>query len=154
MVISDRSSQPIEKIAGEAKVSIWYQIFPQADMAPVLSNVQRAVKAGCKVVILSVGAIRDPGAAGVVPTPASIAANASLHPTWALVDQVRQAAKVPLVLKGIMSGDEAVAAAGKGVDGVIVSNYGAPFSEGVAAPIQLLPSIVEAVGGGKIPVLI
>ncbi len=153
VVISDRSSQPIEKIAGEAKVSTWYQIFPQADMAPVLSNVQRAVKAGCKVVILSVGAIRDPGAASVTPTPASIAANGSPLPTWALVDQVRQAAKVPVVLKGIMSPDEAVAAAGKGVDGVIVSNYGAQISEGVAAPIQVLPSIVDAVGG-KIPVLV
>jgi 4-hydroxymandelate oxidase len=153
VVISDRSGQPIEKIAGEAKVSIWYQIFPQADMAPVLNNVQRAVKAGCKVVILSVGAIRDPGAASVAPTPAGIAAIGSPQPTWTLVEQVRQAAKVPVVLKGVMSADEAMAAAGKGVDGVIVSNYGAPFTEGVAAPMQLLPSIVDAVGG-KIPVLI
>ncbi len=69
VVVSDRSSHPIEKIAGEAKVSIWYQIFPQADMAPVLNNAQRAVKAGCKVVILSVGAIRNPGAASAAPTP-------------------------------------------------------------------------------------
>jgi len=153
VVVSDRSSQPIEKIAGEAKVSIWYQFFPQADMAPVLNNVQRAVKSGCKVVILSVGAIRNPGAASVAPTPASIAANGSPHPTWTLVEQVRQAAKVPVVLKGVMSPDEAMAAAGKGVDGVIVSNYGAPFTEGVAAPIEVLPAIVDAVGG-KIPVLI
>jgi 4-hydroxymandelate oxidase len=144
MVISERSSQPIEKIVSEAKVSLWYQIFPQADMTPALSNVQRAVKAGCKVVILSVGAIRD---------PASIAAKGSPRPTWTVVEQLRQAAKVPVVLKGVMSPDEAVAAAGKGVDGVIISNYGAPFAEGVAAPMELLPAIVDAVAG-KIPVLI
>jgi 4-hydroxymandelate oxidase len=144
VVISERSSQPIEKIVSEAKVSLWYQIFPQADMTPVLSNVQRAVKAGCKVVILSVGAIRD---------PAGIAAKDSPRPTWTVVEQLRQAAKVPVVLKGVMSPDEAVAAAGKGVDGVIISNYGAPFAEGVAAPMELLPAIVDAVAG-KIPVLI
>lgn len=153
VVISERSSHPIEKIAGEAKVSIWYQIFPQADITPVLNNVQRAVKAGCKVVILSVGAIRDPGAASVAPALTSIAANGYPHPTWTLVEQVRQAAKVPVVLKGVMSPEEALTAVGKGVDGVIVSNYGAPITQGVTAPMQLLSSIVDAVGG-KIPVLI
>jgi len=153
VVISDRSSHPIEKIAGEAKVSIWYQIFPQVDMAPVLNNVQRAAKAGCKVIILSVGAIRNPGASSTASGTSSLALNGNPHPTWTLVEQVRQAAKLPVVLKGIMSPDEAKVAAGKGVDGVIVSNYGAPFTEGVAAPMELLPSIVDAVGG-KIPVLI
>ena len=153
VVISDRSSQPIEKIASEAKVSIWYQTFPQADMAPALSKIDRAVKAGCKVVVLSVGATRDPGGDTTAPTPANIAAKGSPHPTWTLVEQVRKAARVPLVLKGVMSPDEALAAAAKGVDGVIVSNYGAPFTEGVAAPIEVLPSIVDAVAG-KIPVLI
>lgn len=152
VVISDRSTRPIEKIMAEAKTSVWYQIFPQRDMAPALSNVQRAVKAGCKVVILSVGATRDL-AIEAVPSPASIAAKGTLLPTWTLVEQVRLAAKVPVVLKGVMSPDEAAAAASKGVDGVIVSNYGAQSTEGVAAPMNMLPAIIDAVGS-KIPVLI
>lgn len=153
VVISDRSSQPIEKIVAEAKVSTWYQVFPQADMAPVLANVQRAVKAGCKVVILSVGATRNPNGPAEAPTPTSVAANGTPRPTWAVVDQLRQAAKVPVVLKGVMSADEAVAAAGKGVNGVIISNYGAPYRDGFADPMELLSGIVDAVAG-KIPVLI
>jgi 4-hydroxymandelate oxidase len=66
---------------------------------------------------------------------------------------VRQAAKVPVVLKGIMSPEEARVAAGKGVDGIIVSNYGGAYTQGLAAPMEILPAVVDAVAG-KIPVLI
>jgi len=142
IVISDRSSYPIEKIVAEAKAGAWFQIYPQSDVGPVLSNVQRAVKAGCKVVVLSVGA-----------APASVVPSGSPRPTWNVVEQVRQAAKVPVVLKGVMSPEEAVTAASKGVDGVIISNYGSAPTAGVAVPMEVLASIVDAVSG-KIPVLI
>ena len=136
VVISERSSQPIEKIVAESKVSPWYQIFPQPDMTPVLNNVQAAVKAGCKVVVITIGAPEgNPQMSG------------------AIVDQVRRAAKVPIVLKGVMSPEEAKTAADKGVDGVIVSNYGGRFLEGLASPMQMLTPVVDRVGG-KIPVLI
>jgi 4-hydroxymandelate oxidase len=141
VVISDHSSQPIEKIVGEAKVSTWYQISPQADMAPVLNNVRRAVKAGCKVVMISVGA-----------SPRRVPVNGNPQTNWMMVEQVRQAAGVPVVLKGIMSSEEARVAAEKGVDGIVVSNYG-DHVQGVAAPMEVLPSVVDAVAG-KIPVLI
>ena len=72
--------------------------------------------------------------------------------TWALVDQVRQAAKTPIVLKGVMSADEAKAAVEKGVAGIVVSNHGGVVP-GLASPIEVLTSVVDAVGG-KIPVLI
>jgi hypothetical protein len=38
------------------------------------------------------------------------------HPTWTLVEQARQAAKVPVVLKKIMNAEDAATAAGQGVD--------------------------------------
>jgi 4-hydroxymandelate oxidase len=152
VVISDHSSQPIEKIAGEARVSSWYQIFPQVDMAPVLTNVQRAVNAGCKVVIISVTPYEPIGTNGP-PTPAKLPLKGNPQMSWTVVEQVRQAAKVPVVLKGIMSPEEARVAAGKGVDGIIVSNYGGAYTQGLAAPMEILPAMVDAVAG-KIPVLI
>jgi 4-hydroxymandelate oxidase len=65
---------------------------------------------------------------------------------------VRQAAKLPVVLKGIMSPEEARTAVERGVDGIIVSNHGGRFVQGLATPIEVLPEIVDAVAG-KIPVL-
>lgn len=153
VIISDRSSQPLEKIAAQAKTSLWYQVYPQPDMAPALTRVQQAVKAGCKVVCLTVGTPYTPFSVDVAPTPAKLAVMADPKMTWAIVDQVRQAAKTPIVLKGIMSADEARLAVDKGIQGIIVSNHGGIFVHGMAAPIEVLPSIVDAVGA-KIPVLV
>ena len=92
-------------------------------MAPVLASVQRAVKAGCKVVCVTVGA----------PYRSS---TATLRSSWAAVDQVRQAATVPVVLKGIMNAQDAHAAVDKNISGIIVSNNGGMFTPGLASAME------------------
>src|SRR5438874_9994578 len=53
MVVSSRSSFPIEQIAAQAKGStLWFQVFPEADMNMVRGKALEAVKAGCKAVCL------------------------------------------------------------------------------------------------------
>lgn len=144
VVVSSRSSQPIEKIAAMAGTPLWYQVDLEPDMTPVLAGVQRAVKAGCKVVCITVGApYRSAGGA----------AAASLQSSWAAVDQVRQAANVPVVLKGIMRAQEAQAAVDRGIQGIIVSNNGGLLTPGLASPMEALASVVDAVGG-KAPVMV
>jgi 4-hydroxymandelate oxidase len=71
---------------------------------------------------------------------------------WFVVDQVRQAAKLPVLLKGIVSPEEAGTAVERGVNGIIVSNHGGRFVHGLATPIEVLAEIVDAVNG-KVPVL-
>lgn len=135
VVISNRSTQPIEKMVSESKTSPWYQIYLENDMAPVLNRVRQAVKAGCNVICVTVGG------------PAGTAAL-----SWPMIDQVRQAANAPVVLKGITSAREAQIAVDKGVQGIVVSNHGGSVQPG-AAPIERLASIVDA-AGSKAPVLI
>ena len=60
---------------------------------------------------------------------------------------------MPVLLKGIMTPGEAKAAADKGLQGIVVSNHGGRFTTGLAAPIEVLPEIVDAVGGNS-PVLV
>jgi len=153
VVISNRSSQPIEKIASEAKTPLWYQIYPQSDMAPVITGIKQAVKVGCKVVCITVGTPYQPTGVGGAPNPAKLRPDGNPHMSWSVVDQVRQASNVPVVLKGIMSAQEAQIAVEKGVHGVIVSNHGGLFVQGLASPIEVLASVVDAVGG-KVPVLV
>ena len=141
VVISNRSSQPIEKIAAAAKATLWYQIYPENDMAPVLDSVRRAVQAGCKVVCVTAGAPYRPAGA------------AAPHMSWDLVDRVRQTAGVPVVLKGVMSPAEARSAVERGVQGLIVSNHGGMFVPGLASPIEVLPGIVDAVAN-RVPVMV
>jgi isopentenyl diphosphate isomerase/L-lactate dehydrogenase-like FMN-dependent dehydrogenase len=73
--------------------------------------------------------------------------------TWEFVDRLRATVKGKLVLKGIMTGEDAKEAMRHGVDGVIVSNHGGRAEESGQATIGVLVEVVDAVGG-RIPVLI
>src|SRR4029077_7613924 len=66
---------------------------------------------------------------------------------WKEIDRFSKGIGVPVVLKGVMSPEEALKAAASGAAGIVVSNYAARSITGVASPIEGLPSIVDAVGG-------
>jgi len=73
--------------------------------------------------------------------------------TWDFIDRLRAIVKGKLVLKGIVTGEDAKEALRHGVDGIIVSNHGGRAEESGQPTIGVLVEIVEAVGG-KVPVLI
>jgi isopentenyl diphosphate isomerase/L-lactate dehydrogenase-like FMN-dependent dehydrogenase len=67
--------------------------------------------------------------------------------TWRDLEWVREATELPLVVKGILTREDAVLAVEHGVEAVWVSNHGGRQLDGVAASIDALPETVEAVGG-------
>jgi len=73
--------------------------------------------------------------------------------TWDFIDRLRAIVKGKLVLKGIMTGEDAKESLRHGVDGLIVSNHGGRAEESGQATIGVLVEVVDAVGG-RIPVLI
>ena len=73
--------------------------------------------------------------------------------TWDSIKRLRDTVKVKLVLKGILAFEDARLAAEAGIDAIVVSNHGGRVEDGVSATIEVLPEIVEAVGG-RIPVLV
>lgn len=153
MIVAGRSSLPIEEIAAQAQGSFWYQVHPEPDAAAVVGRVQQAVKAGAKAVCLTVGnpygGNRAAGAPGVSQLP--VVGNPALD--WDYIDRLRQKVNVPVLLKGILSAEEAQAGVEKGAAGIVVSNNGGRSLAGLPHPISVLPSIAEAVGG-KAPILI
>lgn len=64
--------------------------------------------------------------------------------SWEDVDALRRQWKGPLILKGVLSPDEAAMAARRGVDGVIVSNHGGRQLDGAVASFDVLPRIRDA----------
>jgi len=72
---------------------------------------------------------------------------------WELIKRLRDTVKVKLVLKGIVAFEDAKLAADAGIDAIVVSNHGGRVEDGVSATIDVLPEIVEAVGG-RMPVLV
>ena len=66
--------------------------------------------------------------------------------TWKDVEELRKIWKGPFLVKGILRPDDARSAVECGADGIIVSNHGGRAMDAAAAPIDVLPEIVEAVG--------
>ena len=73
--------------------------------------------------------------------------------TWSFIDELRSYTKVPLLIKGILTPEDAKLAVERGVQGVVVSNHGARYLDGNPSTIEVLPEIVDAVAG-RVPVLI
>ncbi len=65
---------------------------------------------------------------------------------WEDLDWIRQLWKGPILAKGVLRPEEAIAAADHGLDGVIVSNHGGRQLDHLPATIDVLPDIVDAVG--------
>ena len=151
MVVSSDSSMPIEKIAAESKTVLWYQVFPEEDASAARAKMNQAVKAGCKAICITVGApLRN---AEGWPSPAKVAAMPRPALNWAAIDQMRKGIGVPVLIKGIMTAQEADAAIKRGINGIVVSNYGGLLTPGMASSMEMLPSIADAVQG-KAPILI
>jgi 4-hydroxymandelate oxidase len=133
MVVSDRSSCPIDQIAAEAKSGYWYQIYPDTAKDRLRSAVSSPGN-GCKAVCLTLS---------------------DTAMDWKSIDALRQNLNVPFLLKGIMTAEEASEAIRNGVQGIVVSNYvgAATAATALASPMEVLPAIADAVAG-KIPILI
>jgi isopentenyl diphosphate isomerase/L-lactate dehydrogenase-like FMN-dependent dehydrogenase len=129
MVISGHASYPTKEIAAQPATTLWYQVHPEPDADAQRRRIDEAVELGCKALCITIGGT-----------------------DWSAIDRLRQGLRVPVVLKGIMSAEEARTAIGKGIDGIVVSSHGGQAS-GMAAPIEVLPAIAAAVAG-KAPILI
>ena len=70
------------------------------------------------------------------------------HLSWEHLALIRRRWKRTLVVKGLMSAQDALAAKDAGADGVIVSNHGGRQLDGTVAPLRVLPEVVAAVGPG------
>lgn len=83
---------------------------------------------------------------GLVST-GSLAEPAMLPLTWPDIAWLRSITRMPLVLKGVMTAEDARLAVEHGVDGIIVSNHGGRQVDGTLATIEALLEIVERVAG-------
>lgn len=138
VIVSSRSSVPIDQIAARIRTPLWYSVYAEANAQ---KQVKQAIAAGCKAVSITVGVSFN----GSRATPGPRA-------DWKVIDQIRQGLNVPVLIKGVMTPEDAKTAVQRGVEGIVVSNHGGVVA-GKAAPIEILASIADA-AGGKAAVLI
>ena len=171
--LSTTSSQPIEAVAaGAPGATLWFQLYTQADSAVTRSLVERAETAGYRAIILTVDLPvlgyrdRDRRAGFLLPhmgnftdVPASHGRAARDNPSllhapgmeptlvWADLATIRSWTSLPLVLKGILTAEDARLAIEHGVEAIVVSNHGGRQLDRVPATVDVLAEVVGAVGG-------
>lgn len=72
--------------------------------------------------------------------------------SWDDVEWLKTVTTLPIVLKGILTEEDAVEAVNHGVAGIVVSNHGGRQLDGVLATIDALPEVVRAVKGSNVEV--
>jgi 4-hydroxymandelate oxidase len=88
------------------------------------------------------------------PTNRYRVSNRRLWYSWGYVNELRKSAiKVPLIIKGIVTAEDAVECVRQGVDAIIVSNHGGRSMDYGPSTLEVLPEIAEAVNG-RIPVIV
>jgi L-lactate dehydrogenase (cytochrome) len=67
--------------------------------------------------------------------------------SWQDLGWIREVWKGPIVIKGVLTGEDARRAADEGAEALVVSNHGGRQLDGVAATLRALPEVVAAVNG-------
>jgi isopentenyl diphosphate isomerase/L-lactate dehydrogenase-like FMN-dependent dehydrogenase len=163
------SVTPGELAAAAPDARLWFQLYWSRDRGFTSDLLARVVEAGFEAVVFTVDfpaagrRERDLRAAFTLPDdlatpniPASLQRqdfHAALGQivdttlTWRDLEWLRETCSLPVLLKGILSAEDALLAAEHGAAGVIVSNHGGRQLDGVSASLDALPEVVEAVGG-------
>jgi len=142
MFLGPSSTFPIEQILDVAKVPVAYNGDPLRDREKLLSQIQRAEKAGCCAVGLCVD---DFMGIKIKERLRPLPKNAPLSEEE--IKAIRKKTALPFFLKGIMTAEDALAAVAAGVDAVVVSNHGGRVLDCCQGSIEVLPEIVQAVAG-------
>ncbi len=179
-ILSTGTTSPLEDVVAARGAPVWYQLYTQG-WEITQSFVRRAEAAGCPVLVLTVDQLRphqnsetqfryirkDTRNCLQCHNPDDRLRNKRMFDgvnlearesdrdrlTWDVVDQLRGLTDMKIVLKGIVTREDALLCLKYGVDGVIVSNHGGRAQESGWASLDSLPEVVEAVGG-RIPVMV
>jgi len=177
-ILSNVSSTSIEDVIAARGGPVWFQLYPTSRWSVAEKMVKRAEKAGAPVVVLTVdlhsGSNRvsmtryrrqdqrncsechnrtRKGKPMYEGTGAVIEEFATPGMTWDFIGRLKSITNMKVVIKGIVTAEDATSAVQHGVDALIVSNHGGRAEASGWATLDSLPEVVNAVNGA-IPVLV
>ena len=165
------SSTPAEVASGAPPAPRWFQLYAFRDVGVTRALIEAAKASAFEAIVLTVDAPvpakreRDLRGGFTIPphvtvpsmeaatgvasgvTIAQLFSLVSPRLTWRDLDRLVEEAGMPVLLKGVMTAEDAALACAHGAAGVVVSNHGGRQLDGVAATADVLPEVVEAVAG-------
>jgi len=171
-IVSNASSMPFEKIATAAKGPLWFQLYPRQELDEDRELLEKVQENGARAIVVTIDQVAAEhertlhdrnltapatprsGARGraAVPHNPYRLMEYRLWYSWDFFDRIRPMVKVPLLVKGIVTAADAKMCLEHGLDGIYISNHGGRSLDYSPATLEVLPEIVDAVGG-KVPIL-
>jgi 4-hydroxymandelate oxidase len=164
------TTRPGEVAAAAPDVRLWFQLYCFRDRGVTRALLAEAVEAGFRAVVLTVDAPRPgrrerdlrsgfrlPAELGVPSVAEATGAGGPISVAdvlglvdpaldWADLEALVSESSLPILVKGVMTADDAVLAADRGAAGVIVSNHGGRQLDGVGSTVDAVGEVAEAVG--------
>jgi isopentenyl diphosphate isomerase/L-lactate dehydrogenase-like FMN-dependent dehydrogenase len=160
MVVSSTALDILEEVARAAPGPAWWQLYVFSDRGATSEMLARVKSAGYGALVWTVDfpvnglRHRDTRNGFVMPIgvdPEGLVYDPDL--TWDDLEWIRERAPgVPVVVKGLLTAEDAALAVEHGADGVVVSNHGGRQLDGVPGGLDALAEVVDTVAG-RIPVL-
>ena len=183
LMLSSGSSDSLETVQKEYGTGVWQQIYPTDDWAVTAALIRRAEGAGCAAVTVTVDSRggrnnetlrramlvdnrqctnchannshnqvqKAPLFAGIDVSHVKGLAPMDQGPQF--LQRVRAAVKGKLILKGVVTAEDAHTAVTYGADAIVVSNHGGRNEETLRPTLECLPEIVAAVSS-RVPVFL
>jgi 4-hydroxymandelate oxidase len=176
MTLSTLSTRAIEDVGAAAGGRLWFQLYVYRDREATRELVARAEAAGARALLLTVDAqvwgVRErdvrnrfqlppglrmvnlvPSGKGEFPDVEGSGLAAYVGRTfdpslsWSDLGWLCSLTRLPVLIKGVVRGDDAAMAIEHGAAGVVVSNHGGRQLDTSPAPIEVLEEVVDAVAG-------
>ncbi len=161
LVVAVNATTSIDDIAAaQPDLPLWFQLYNWDDLDALAGVIARAEAAGCKAIVPLVNTplgvnhtssqigFRLPAGAKFAhfeSSPGLLATN-----TWDYIGWLRSVTSLPIVPKGIMSGDDAARAVDAGAAGIIVSNHGGRQLSRSISTLDALADVVSRAGGVEV----
>jgi 4-hydroxymandelate oxidase len=180
-VLSTVANYSVEDVSTARGAPIWFQLYPTTSWDLTLGMVKRAERAGCTALALTVDlparnlepiarfdrdhnplclACHEPGVEASYRTKhmfdGADLKNVNMGVaglTWDYVDKLKHATTMKVLVKGIVTREDAARCLAHGADGIVVSNHGGRADETLRGTIESLPEVLEAVKG-RVPVIV
>jgi 4-hydroxymandelate oxidase len=160
MTVSSTTVEYLEDVAAASTFAKWWQLYVYTDRELTERMLHRVHGSGytalCFTVDVPIAGLRHRDARSGFVMPIGLPGDDLVFDpniTWADLAWIRERAPLPIVVKGILTAEDARLAIEHGADGIVVSNHGGRQLDAVPAGITALPEVVEAVGG-RVPVLV
>jgi isopentenyl diphosphate isomerase/L-lactate dehydrogenase-like FMN-dependent dehydrogenase len=164
------TATPAEVAEAAPRAPRWFQLYWFKDEGVTRALVEQAVHSEFRAIVLTIDAPgtlgrreRDLRSGFTVDAPIPSFAAATGRPsgatpaevfsliesclTWRDLERLRGMSDLPLLVKGVLTREDARLAADSGADGIVVSNHGGRQLDTVLAGIDALPEVVDEVGG-------